>query len=285
MKVGISLPADLSGVSSQLMLDWARLADEGPFSSLGITDRLVYPNWEPLAALAAAAAVTQRIRLMTTVLLAPLRHAGVLAKQAATLDVLSGGRLTLGLGIGESLDDYQAAPAGFHDRGKRFEAQLEMIKRIWSGQPLSDGTGPMGPQPVSPGGPPLLIGGRAPVAIRRVGRWADGLVATVRGGPPAASAAYRHAVDSWSENGRSGKPRFVGLRYLALGPNALDRGAVSIRQYYGPSAEAMLQNMSSSPEDVKQSIQAYADIGMDELVFLATIPELDQVKRLADLVS
>src|SRR5215212_6776197 len=146
------------------------------FLSLRSYDRLVYPNYESLITLAAAAAVTERVRLMTTVLIAPLRGAGVLAKQAATLDALSGGRLTLGLGVGAREDDFRFAPASFHDRGRRFEEQLELMKGVWSGQPVSDEIGPVGPPPARPGGPELLIGGYTPVSIQRVGRWGDGFI-------------------------------------------------------------------------------------------------------------
>ena len=116
MDIAIGLPATIPGTSGSLVLDWARRADGGPFSSLGILDRLVYPNYETMITLAAAAAVTDGIRVMSTILIAPLRRGGVLAKQAATLDALSGGRLTLGLGVGAREDDFQFAPASFHDR-------------------------------------------------------------------------------------------------------------------------------------------------------------------------
>jgi hypothetical protein len=176
MDIGIGLPATIPWTNAPLILEWAKRADSSPFSSLGILDRLVYPNYEPLITLAAAAAVTERVRLMTTVLIAPLRRAGVLAKQAATIDALSGGRLTLGVGVGAREDDFQFAPASFHDRGRRFDEQLELMKRVWSGQPVSEEVGAVGPPPARPGGPELLIGGYTPVSIRRVGRWGDGFI-------------------------------------------------------------------------------------------------------------
>jgi alkanesulfonate monooxygenase SsuD/methylene tetrahydromethanopterin reductase-like flavin-dependent oxidoreductase (luciferase family) len=176
MEIGIGLPATIPGTKGSLVLDWAKRADSGPFSSLGIIDRLVYPNYESLITLAAAAAVTERVRLMSTILIAPLRGAGVLAKQAATIDALSGGRLTLGLSVGSREDDFQFAPASFHDRGRRFEEQLELMKRVWSGQPVSEEVGPVGPPPARSGGPELLIGGYTPVSIRRVGRRGDGVI-------------------------------------------------------------------------------------------------------------
>ena len=153
MDIGIGLPATIPGTKGSLVLDWAKRVDSSTFSSLGILDRVVYPNYEPLITLAAAAAVTSRVRLMTTVLLAPLRGAGLLAKQAATIDALSGGRLTLGLSVGGREDAFKAAPASFHDRAHRFEEQLDLMKRIWSGEPVSDETGPVGPPPAQAGVP------------------------------------------------------------------------------------------------------------------------------------
>jgi alkanesulfonate monooxygenase SsuD/methylene tetrahydromethanopterin reductase-like flavin-dependent oxidoreductase (luciferase family) len=152
MQIGIGLPSTIHGASPALILEWARRADAGPFSSLGLIDRLVYDNYESLITLAAAAAVTQRIRLMTTILIAPLRNAALLAKQAATLDALSGGRLTLGLGVGGREDDFHAAHASFKGRGRHMERQLELMKRVWSGKPMGDDVGPIGPAPVRSGG-------------------------------------------------------------------------------------------------------------------------------------
>ena len=110
MDVGIGLPNAVPDTEGRTLVDWARRADEAGFSTLGTIGRLVYPNYEELIALAAAAAVTSRIRLTTSVLLAPLHtNTALFAKQAASLDRISGGRLVLGLGIGGREDDFAAS--------------------------------------------------------------------------------------------------------------------------------------------------------------------------------
>lgn len=287
MHIGIGHPGTIPGVKGQLILEWARKADAGPFSSLGSLDRLVYPNYDALITLTAAAAVTQRIRLMTTVLLAPLHNGGLLAKQAASLDAISGGRLTLGLGVGAREDDFRAAPASFHDRGKRFEAQLDTIKRVWSGQPLAEDVGPIGPPPARSGGPELLIGGYSPTAIKRISRWGDGFIAG--GAPPAmARQGYDLAEQAWKTAGRTGKPRFVACMYWGVGPDAAERIGAYIRNYYafmGPMAEQIASSIPSTPEAVKGAIQAFADVGADELICWPCIPDLDQVDRLAEIIG
>jgi alkanesulfonate monooxygenase SsuD/methylene tetrahydromethanopterin reductase-like flavin-dependent oxidoreductase (luciferase family) len=287
MDVGIGLPATIPGTRGSLILDWAKRADSGPFSSLGIIDRLVYPNYESLITLAAAAAVTDRVRLISTILIAPLRGAGVLAKQAASIDALSGGRLTLGLGVGAREDDFNAAPATFHDRARRFEEQLELMKRVWSGQPASDEVGPIGPPPARSGGPELLVGGYSPPAIRRVGRWGDGYISGGIPDPEQVRQLFDLAEESWRAEGREGEPRLVASLYYALGPNA-ERGGDYLRDYYGyfgPAADDMARSIPSSPEAVEGLIRGFGEVGADEVICWPTVAELDQVDRLADLVG
>ena len=135
MDVGIGLPSTIPGTGRDQVLEWARRAEARGFSSLGTIDRVVYPNHEPLIALAAAAAVTERIRLATAILLAPVRANGaLLAKQAATLDVLSGGRLVLGVAVGRREDDFRACGADFEARGRNPDEMLELWARIWDGE-------------------------------------------------------------------------------------------------------------------------------------------------------
>ena len=293
MKIGIGLPGAVPGVKGDFILEWAQRADAGPFSTLGTIDRLVYPNYEPFIMLAAAAAVTTRIRLMTGVMLAPLRNEGVLAKQAASLDAISNGRLTLGLGVGRRADDYRAAPARYNNRGRRFEQQIATMKRIWAGEDVDPDpdpdkhVGPMGPPPVQKGGPEILIGGGTPQAIARAGRLADGFLASGTN-PEAVAASYQMAVDAWDAAGKPGKPRLAAVCSYALGPNAADVVGDYIRHYYsflGPVADQMAQNAVSSTEAVTGMIHDLEGIGMDELVFLPTAAEMGQLDRLADIIG
>jgi alkanesulfonate monooxygenase SsuD/methylene tetrahydromethanopterin reductase-like flavin-dependent oxidoreductase (luciferase family) len=284
MKIGIGLPANIPGVQGNLLIEWAKKADAGPFSSLGLIDRLVYDNFDPLIAFAAAAAVTQRIRLMTTVLLAPLRSAALLAKQAASIDVLSGGRFTLGVGVGAREDDFQAASVPFHTRGKIFDQQLATMKRIWSGERFSDEIGSIGPAPVQAGGPELLIGAYAPPAVQRLGQWGNGFIAG-GGGPQRANDGFRAAEKVWHEAGRAGNPRLVGCMYIALGPDALTRGGNYIRHYYGPWGDMVAKALPTTLEAIKGAIQAYTDIGTDELILWPTTIDLDQIDQLADMLG
>src|SRR5882724_8771483 len=131
MDVGIGLPNAVPGTEGGILVDWARQADEAGFSTLGTIGRLVYPTYEELIALTAAAAVTSRIRLTTSVLLAPLyTNTALLAKQAASLDRLSGGRLVLGLGLGGRDDDFAASGVPMKNRGHRLEQKLAEMKAI-----------------------------------------------------------------------------------------------------------------------------------------------------------
>jgi alkanesulfonate monooxygenase SsuD/methylene tetrahydromethanopterin reductase-like flavin-dependent oxidoreductase (luciferase family) len=287
MDIGIGFPAWIPQVDGAFLLDWARAADAGPFSSLGLIDRLVYTNYEPLIALAGAAGATRRIRLATTVLLAPVREPALLAKQSASLDALSGGRLTLGLGVGAREDDFLATSSPFHERGRQFDEQLTVMTRIWSGQDMSDEVGPIGPAPVQNGGPQVLLGGYSHAAIQRLRRWGAGFMAG-GGDPGLAHRFFRMAQAAWQEAERPGQPRLVGCAYFALGEDAAERGAASIQNYYAfaPERAYMLAaSLPATPERVRGLIEAYLDTGADELILWPTIADLDQVARLADLVG
>lgn len=276
MEIGVGLPAVIPGAPPELLLRWAVEADRGPFGQLAVHDRLAWDSFEALTALAAVAAVTERIQLATLILIAPLRGTALLAKQAATVDALSNGRLTLGVGIGPRRDDYELGEVRFGSRGRRLDDQLLALRDHWEG-------GAFGPRPVSPRGPRLLVGGGGDAAFMRVARHADGYVHG--GGPPRAfKGAVDKALAAWHDAGRTGRPRLVGTAYYALGPEMESAGREDLLQYYaftGPFAERIAAGLLTSREAVSELAAGYAEAGCDELVLFPTVASLDQLDRLA----
>jgi alkanesulfonate monooxygenase SsuD/methylene tetrahydromethanopterin reductase-like flavin-dependent oxidoreductase (luciferase family) len=278
MDVGIGLPNAVRGVDRPGIVEWARRAEAAGFSSLGTIDRIVYPNFESLIALAAAAAVTERIRLVTDVLLTPLRsNTALLAKQTATLDRLSDGRLVLGLGVGGREDDFQVSGVDFASRGRIFDRQLEELRRLWEGE------GGVGPRPARGDRPALLIGGTVDKAFRRAARYADGW--TLGGGTPemAADAAGKLRA-AWDAAGREDEPRTMALFYFALGDGAETAARTSLGDYYaflGPYADQIVASAAKDEETVRSYLAAFEQAGTDEVICFPTSPDVGQVDLLA----
>ena len=288
MRIALGLPSRVSSATGELMLEWASRAERGPFSSLVVTDRVVSHALEPLSVLALAAGATKRIRLMTSVVIGPTRETTLLARQAATIDVLSSGRLTLGIGIGVRKNDYLATGFDFHRRGRRSEEQFELLRRLWAGEPLSNEVGAIGPPSPRPGGPELLIGGYVSAIAQRIAKWGDGYMAPGGGQPEAMLKMWRDILQLWKENRRTGQPRWVGASYFALGPNAVAQATRYIDANYGYNAELAARRLSGIPtsrEAVEQAIKRQADMGVDEFILRPCAEDLDQMERLAEVAA
>ncbi|MBI4528856.1 MAG: LLM class flavin-dependent oxidoreductase [Deltaproteobacteria bacterium] len=288
MRIAIGLPSRIVPATGELILEWATRADRGPFSSLVVTDRVVSRALEPLAVLAAAAGATRSIRLVTSVVIGPTRETTLLARQAASIDALSGGRLTLGLGIGVREDDYVATGFAFRRRGRRFDEQLHILRRLWAGEPLSDDVGPISPPAARPGGPELLIGGYVPAVARRIAAWGDGFMAPGGGEPAAMLELWRQIRQAWQAAGRQGQPRWVGASYFALGPNAVDQASRYIKANYGYNpelAQRRLRGIPLTPEALADAIKRQADMGVDKFILRPCAEDLDQLERLAEVAA
>lgn len=284
MDVGIGLPNPVPNADGRALLEFARRADGRGFSTLATIGRVAYPSHDDLVSLAAAAAATERIGLMTNVLLAPTHDPVLLAKQAAGADRISGGRLTLGLAVGGRPDDYEIVERTFAERGGRFDAALEVMAAAWRGEPVP-GVG----RSVVPAGSraiPLVIGGSSDRTIERVVRHGVGWTSGGGGVERAASFVDRLRA-AWTAGGRSGAPRLIGLAYVALGER-IDDGLAYLRAYYaftGPFAEAIASSALSTPEAIVGAIGAYRTAGFDELILVGTVADPDQVDLVADVVA
>jgi alkanesulfonate monooxygenase SsuD/methylene tetrahydromethanopterin reductase-like flavin-dependent oxidoreductase (luciferase family) len=285
VKIGIGLPNTMAHETDRaLMLDWARLADQAGFDVLGTIDKPNYDSWDPLTTLAGVAGVTERIGLATTIMQLPPRNEVLVAKQAAVVDQLSGGRLVLGLAQGGREDDYELFGVPFRGRSQRFERQIERIRQIWRDARESDRQhGVLGPAPVQEPGPPIWVGASTPKSVERAARVADGFLFGTAG-----SAAMAERAPGIRELfARNGKPdaTVAGLAYVGIGDDpqrALDEAAHHVLRYYGrlwTEPENLIHHGPAAK--VAEELAAYGG-SVDVLVVFPQIPQLEQVERLAE---
>jgi alkanesulfonate monooxygenase SsuD/methylene tetrahydromethanopterin reductase-like flavin-dependent oxidoreductase (luciferase family) len=279
MDVGIGLPNAVRGVDRAGIVEWAQRAEEAGFSSLGTIDRIAFANYESLIALAAAAAVTERIRLVTDILIAPLRtNTALFAKQAATIADLSGGRLVLGLSPGGREDDYEVSGADFHTRGRDFDRQLGELHGLWKHD------SPVGPPVDHP--PTLFIGGTSDAAFRRAAQYADGW--TMGGGDASRFAEPREKLrEAWATAGRTDEPKTMALFYFVLGDDADAIARDKLGDYYaflGPYAEQIAEGAAKDADTIKQLLAGFDEAGLDEVIAFPASPDPAQVDLLADAI-
>ncbi len=283
MEVGIGLPNATPDVSAKELVDFGRAAEEEGFPSLGALDRVVYHSYEPLVTLAAIASVTERIRLTTAVLLAPLRSTPILAKQAAAVQNLSGGRLVLGMGLGARDDDYHTSDIEMGPKGKRFTEQLDELKRLWAGESRGHAGG-VGPKPEAD--IPVLIGGGVKASFERAARYGAGWI--MGGGTPEQfSEARPQVLEAWEAEGREGKPKLAALVYYSLGSGS-ERGVENVRHYYdwlGEYGDQIAASVATDADTVKQYAAGFEEAGCDELIMFAGTGDTDQVTGLREALG
>ncbi|MFE0021532.1 LLM class flavin-dependent oxidoreductase [Amycolatopsis sp. NPDC059021] len=283
MDVGLCLPTTVHDAAGPDLVEFARRADRRGFSTLGVIDRVAYDNYDSIVALAAAAAVTERIGLATTILLAAARPSVVeLAKQLASVDRLSGGRLTVGIAAGLREDDFAATGADYRTRGARLDRMIGELRQLWRSEHAVPGVGPLPARRDIP----LWIGGHSPAGLRRAARHGIGWISP--GGPP---AAYAETVGKlkqlWAEEGRTGTPKMAALCYAQLGADGKAQAEKHILGYYsymGPLAQRLAAGAVTEPEALRAVVDGYAAAGCDELMLLSCTSDPGHVDELADVV-
>jgi alkanesulfonate monooxygenase SsuD/methylene tetrahydromethanopterin reductase-like flavin-dependent oxidoreductase (luciferase family) len=295
MQIGMNLPVMVPGLDRRHLVEWARRIDAGPFSCIASGERIHFPNPEVLVTLAAAAVATERVRILFDVSVVPLHPPVLLAKQVATLDVMSEGRVTLGVGVGGREEDYAGLGVPFDGtRHRRLEESVAVLRRIWRGEKVVEAAlRPVEPFPVQPGGPPILAGVLFPRAIRRAARYADG----IKGfsfGPSFEEIAggFEAAREAWREAGRPA-PRLATGFWFALpgrGGDPRDQIDAYVKRYLnflGPGAAGRIAPTVSvtSAAALRDAAARLRDLGCDELVLVPTTLDPDEVNRVADVLG
>jgi alkanesulfonate monooxygenase SsuD/methylene tetrahydromethanopterin reductase-like flavin-dependent oxidoreductase (luciferase family) len=298
MKIGMTLPLMEPGVNGEVLERWARAVEAGPFSSLCFGERMAFDNPEVIALAGACSAWTSRVRLVTTVIVAQLHDPVLLAKSLATIDQLSRGRLTVGLGVGGRVEDYVAAGVDPKTRTHRDLARrVGLMKRVWAGEKVVETLKPVGPPPVQPGGPELLIGAQGPNAVRTAAPWADGISGfSFNLDLKEAERSFEEVRTVWREAGRPA-PRITTAFWFALGKSAGGgdgaRAQVErhLRHYFNwiePKAvEAMLPvtGFSGTEAELVRVLRRFEELGADEVQLIPTSDDLAQLDRVAQRIA
>ena len=288
------MPVMEPDLDADVLRSWAHAIDEGPFASACFGERIAFDNPEALTLLGALSAWTDRVRLVSTVVVPQLHDPVMLAKALATADMLSGGRLTVGLGVGGRLEDYRAVGADpatqtMRDMGERAAA----MKRVWAGQKLTESLCPVGPAPAQDGGPDLLVGTMGPKTVRSAVNWADGLAGTTLDlDVDGVSALFDVARNAWAEAGKP-PPRLTTSFWFALGPQASAREQMHLhlRRYMNwipvehVDAMAPSTGFAGNQDDLLAALRAFADIGTDEVHLIPTSSDVGQLRDVADVVA
>jgi len=284
MHIGIGLPSHIAHMPGPVTVEWARRAGQRGFAELAAIDRLVYQSLDSIAALSVAAGATTEIGLMTNVLLAPLDPPALLAKQVATLADGSGGRLTLGLGIGSRPDDYAAVGVDYRRRGRILDETVAVLRDACDAKTVA-GDKALCPAPMRI---PILFGGRADATIRRATTIGDGWAAGALRDYANQSVLADRVRAAWAEAGRAGRPRLQASVNFAFGDaDTIAAGRAHLQSYYGfkPDYAALnVADMLSSAHEAAETVRAYRDLGFDGLVFHPCVADIGQVDRLADAV-
>ena len=280
MDVGVGLPTTIPGTDGRTLVEFARVAERTGFATLSVFDRMVYDSYDSLIALAAAAAVTERITLATTVLLAAYRPSvAELAKQLASVDRISHGRLVVGVAAGGRDDDFLATGARYTDRGRRLDAMLDELKQIWTGGGPVPGIGPL----PSNGDIPLWIGGHSEAALRRAARHGTAWIA-----PGGSAAGYpalvQRARQAFADAGRTEAPRMVAIANVALGADRKARAGEHLLRYYshvGQKAKLLADNVIADAGRLADTVCGYAEAGCDELLLFPGTNDVGHLDAIA----
>ena len=285
MQISMTLPSSVPHTRRQF-IDWCRLVDEGPWASLAVPERITYVTHDITVELAGAAALTERVKLWSTIVILPAHDAVAVAKQMASIDVLSDGRLTVGVGVGGREHDYRAVSAPYDHRWERMDDQVATMRRIWAQHPPFEGADPVGPIPVQPGGPRVIAGVMGPKAIDRAAKWADGVDGawTMDGNLDTMRGAFDRIKQAWTSAGRTTSPHLSTSIWYALGPGAeqhLRTYAHDYMKIFGDSLGHWAMNAVTAftPETLRDTIDNARTAGADEFFLVPTTADPGELDR------
>lgn len=292
MKIGICLPYMKAGLTRDDYMDWFARVDSGPFHSISCGERVHGPTYDMRVVLSAAAATTNKVEITPTLYVLPMHNAARVAKEVATLDILSGGRVNkIAVGYGGREKDYQALGASFKGRYGRLDRQVQEMKKIWAGEEIIEGGGPIGPSLTRSEGPALLAGAMGPKSIERCAQWADGLYAwSGNGSREELERTFGMADAAWERAEREVKPYRLGGFWYTLADDGQQKLYDYVYEYLAIAGDEIATMMAesvhrSSADAVAEGLDNAEAAGCEEVFMVPATADLVEIDKLCDIIA
>jgi len=291
MKIGLCFPYTQEALDRDLTLEWFRRVDAGPFSTLSCGERVIGTSVDMMALLGAAAAATSRVRIVPTLYVLPMHPAVKVAKHAATLDMISGGRVSITVGVGGRVWDYQCMEKEPKNRYARMDEQVAQIRQVWAGEIPVEGGEPIGPALVQPGGPPILAGVMGPKSTARAAKWADGVYSWSGNGVASEMQdQQKRVVGEWEKAGRDTAPERIGGFWCCSAPNADEKLKNYVFKYLKVIGEGPAKTIAgmcdrSTPDAITASLDAYEEAGVEECWLNTATAETSEIDAIEEIIA
>lgn len=292
MKIGMTIPFMEPGWTRDSMKQWAQAIDRGPWASVAMGERITFVNPEFMTSLAATAAWTERVELISTISVLTMHNPVLMAKQFATIDVISNGRLTVGVGTGGRIEDYQSIGADWNNhRMAKLEENAQIMRRVWSGDKtvLPKALRIVEPLPVQSGGPKILVGAIGPKSIAAAARYADGLSGfSMLASLNDIKQSFEQFTAEWQAAGRKGKPRLITSFWYGLeqkGKEAMEMHLTRYMNFMPKELSSYLipnSGFRGSVTELKDFLDEIRKLGADDVILVPTNTSLDEINKLAN---
>ena len=287
MKIGMTLPVMEPDLSRQDLEDWTLRVDAGPWSHIALGERILFPNPEFISTLSAVAAWTKRVEIIATISVLTMHNPILSAKQFATIDMISEGRFTLGVGVGGREEDYNAIGSTWSDRRwATLSDRVKTMQSVWSKEYHPS----LGPTPFSMNGPQILAGAVGPKAMEMSADFADGLAGfSFNADIEEIKDSFNRVQKAFEEKNKS--PRLVTSFWFALAKSALSDIQIQLERYLSWMGDDLARDLaktagfSGSQSDLNDFLLLVKAAGATDVILVPTSKNIEQLILAEEVIA
>lgn len=287
MKIGMTLPVMEPDLSRQDLEDWTLRVDAGPWSHIALGERILFPNPEFISTLSAVAAWTKRVEIIATISVLTMHNPILSAKQFATIDMISEGRFTLGVGVGGREEDYNAIGSTWSDRRwATLSDRVKTMQSVWSKEYHPS----LGPTPFSMNGPQILAGAVGPKAMEMSAHFADGLAGfSFNADIEEIKDSFNRVQTAFKEKNKS--PRLVTSFWFGLGESGRSDIQIHLERYLSWMGDDLARDLaktagfSGSQSDLNDFLLLVKAAGATDVILVPTSKNIEQLILAEEVIA